>query len=69
MVDALGPWTWEIDHIVPVCEGGGVRPDMTVDDVLANLRTLCTGCHRAETRALAARRAMARRDKKLELFA
>lgn len=40
---------YEIDHIVPVCEGG------TSDD--RNLRVLCVPCHKAETRKLAARRA------------
>jgi 5-methylcytosine-specific restriction endonuclease McrA len=29
---------WDMDHIVPVCEGGG---ECTVDD----LRTLCLWCH------------------------
>lgn len=43
---------WEADHIVPVCEGGA--------NELANLRTLCLPCHKAETRALAARRAQRR---------
>jgi hypothetical protein len=39
---------WEADHIVPVVEGG--------DSNLENLRTLCTACHRDETRSLRARR-------------
>lgn len=35
----------EIDHIVPVCEGGGFcGPE--------NLRTLCPRCHRQETEKL-----------------
>jgi 5-methylcytosine-specific restriction endonuclease McrA len=55
---------WEADHIVPVVEGGGASRDQ---DPLANLRTLCLRCHRAETRALAARRAKARRQQR-ELF-
>ena len=55
---------WEADHIVPVVEGGGASRDV---DPLANLRTLCRHCHKAETRALAARRAAARR-KQQELF-
>ncbi len=42
---------WDADHIVPIAEGG--RND------LANLRTLCIRCHKAETRALAARRTAA----------
>jgi 5-methylcytosine-specific restriction protein A len=45
---------WEMDHIVPVIEGGGSCG-------LENLRTLCWACHRKETAALAARRAEARR--------
>lgn len=40
---------WEMDHIVPVVEGGG-------DCGLDNLRTLCWRCHRSETAALAGRR-------------
>jgi hypothetical protein len=57
-----GPWTPEIDHIVPVCRGGGVRPDMTVAQVLANLRTLCHDCHASVTAKLAAERAVRQRD-------
>lgn len=49
------PPTWEADHVVPVCEGGGFCG-------LDNYRTLCVFCHRAETAALAARRAQARRE-------
>jgi 5-methylcytosine-specific restriction protein A len=45
---------WDMDHIVPVAEGGGSCG-------LDNLRTLCVPCHRGETRALAGRRAAARR--------
>jgi len=41
---------WEMDHIVPVVEGGG-------GCTLANLRTLCRPCHLEVTRALRARRA------------
>lgn len=44
---------WDADHIVPVVEGGG-------ECDLDNLRTLCVWCHKAETAALAARRARAR---------
>lgn len=65
----VGDWSTEVDHIVPVCRGGGVRPDMTVEDVLANLRTLCAGCHKQETRRLAGERATARRDASATLFA
>lgn len=45
---------WEADHIIPVIEGGG-GCDFT------GYRTLCVPCHRAETKALAARRAAKRR--------
>jgi 5-methylcytosine-specific restriction protein A len=44
---------WDMDHIVPIVEGGSRG--------LSNLRTLCIPCHREETRALGARRAQARR--------
>ncbi len=36
---------WEMDHIVPVIEGGGGCG-------LENLRTLCIPCHRSVTREL-----------------
>lgn len=54
-----GPWSrygvlWEADHIVPVIEGGGCCG-------LENLRTLCLACHARETKALAGRRARAKR--------
>jgi len=39
----------EIDHIVPVCEGGSNMPE--------NLRLLCAPCHKSETASLAKRRA------------
>lgn len=39
---------WHMDHIVPVVEGGGVE----LPDQLANLRTLCTPCHKKVTRDL-----------------
>lgn len=48
------PSAWEADHILPVVEGGG---ECTLD----NLRTLCHPCHKKETKALAERRAAARR--------
>lgn len=44
---------WDVDHIVPVVEGGGsCGPE--------NLRTLCCRCHRACTAELRARRAKPR---------
>ncbi len=48
---------WQADHETPVAEGGGACS-------LDNLRTLCTPCHAAETRQLAARRAVSRRRAK-----
>jgi 5-methylcytosine-specific restriction enzyme A len=45
---------WQMDHIVPVVEGGGACG-------LENLRTLCTPCHKRVTRELAARRAAEKR--------
>lgn len=54
--DALGlvPHGWEMDHVVPVVEGGG-------ECGLDNLRTLCIPCHRRNTAELARRRAETRR--------
>ena len=57
-----GPWRpacsygrlWEADHIMPVVLGGGVCG-------LSNYRTLCLRCHKAESAALARRRAGLRR--------
>lgn len=37
---------WEMDHIIPVSEGGGVYPGITADEILENLRTLCVPCHK-----------------------
>ena len=45
---------WDMDHIVPVVEGGGACG-------LENLRTLCKPCHRSVTAALARRRAERRK--------
>lgn len=36
--------SFEVDHIVPVCEGGDNEPD--------NLRVLCVFCHKEETKKL-----------------
>ena len=44
---------WEADHITPVVEGG--------DSNLANVRTLCTICHRGVTTELRLRRKNASR--------
>lgn len=40
---------FEIDHVIPVCEGGG----LSTED---NLRLLCQMCHARQTAMLAARR-------------
>lgn len=45
---------WDLDHIIPVVEGGG-------ECGLENLRTLCQPCHKQVTADLAARRAATRR--------
>lgn len=51
-----GGHTWEADHIIPVIEGGGgCGPE--------GYRTLCLACHKVETAKLAARRAVARKQK------
>lgn len=51
---------WDADHVVPVVEGGGGCG-------LDGYRTLCIWCHRAETDALAKRRAAQRQaDKRAE---
>ncbi len=47
---ALATHLWEMNHIVPVIEGGGGCG-------LENLETLCRACHHRETAALAGRRA------------
>ncbi len=46
---------YEVDHIVPVVEGGGCCG-------LENYRTLCPLCHKVDTAALAARRAEKRKQ-------
>lgn len=45
---------YEVDHVVPLCEGG--------DHELHNLRLLRTACHRRVTGEAATRRALERRD-------
>lgn len=52
---------YEIDHILPVIEGGGCCG-------LDNLRTLCFVCHRKQTASLGRRRAEERRDAKRPLL-
>jgi 5-methylcytosine-specific restriction protein A len=47
-VDAY-PHQWEMDHRIPLAEGGSNKLD--------NLRTLCIPCHRKATAELAGRRA------------
>lgn len=46
------PHLWEVDHIVPVAEGG--------DSNLENVRTLCWRCHREVTAQYARHRALRR---------
>ena len=53
---------YEIDHIIPVIEGGGCCG-------LDNLRTLCFVCHKTETKSLAGRRAAQRQDRNRPLLA
>lgn len=47
---------YDIDHIIPVVEGGGLCG-------LDNLRTLCIPCHKKETKILAGRVAKKRRPR------
>lgn len=49
---------WEMDHIVPVIEGGGLCG-------LDGYRTLCIPCHKQATAELAQRLAQSRRNAKL----
>ncbi len=58
---AFGESYWQPDHIVPVCEGGGMCG-------LDNYRTLCTPCHAVETAKLAGRRANPSDARQKELF-
>lgn len=44
---------WEMNHILPVVEGGGCC-------AIDNLETLCMACHKTHTRELARRRARSR---------
>lgn len=39
---------WQMDHIIPVCEGGGLCG-------LDGYRTLCNDCHKTETNKLKSR--------------
>lgn len=55
-----GFW-WQADHIKPVVEGGG-------ECGLDNFRTLCSPCHKKETKKLAWRRAEARRFERQPLL-
>ena len=52
----MPPTTWQADHIVPVCRGGGQCG-------LENLQTLCSPCHKEETSRLARERANERKTK------
>jgi 5-methylcytosine-specific restriction endonuclease McrA len=53
---------WEMDHIIPISEGGILAPGMTIAQAMANLRTLCRACHKSETRKLAKRLAEKRKS-------
>ena len=55
---ARGRWR-EVDHVVPVCEGGGLCGPL-------GLRLLCGACHAKESDALAERRRIARRKMRSE---
>ncbi len=48
---------WDMAHKRAVCDGGGIRPGMTVEAIMGNLETLCLWCHREDTRELAGLRA------------
>lgn len=50
---------WQADHIIPLIEAD--RADLSYWS-LSNLRILCTKCHKAETKALAGRRAQDRKE-------
>lgn len=50
---------WQADHITPLVEAN--RDDLGLWS-LTNLRLLCTRCHKGETKALAGRRAAARKE-------
>jgi 5-methylcytosine-specific restriction enzyme A len=43
---------YQVDHIIPVAEGGGPREWPLTDDYLNNFRTLCVPCHKKETQKL-----------------
>lgn len=51
---------WQCDHIIPLIEAN--RADLSLWG-LANLRVLCSACHKKETKALVGRLAAARRAK------
>jgi len=63
--DQWGPWwpgrgdlqMWQADHIIPVIEGGGCCG-------LDNYQTLCTRCHKEDTKELAGRTSRRRRAEK-----
>lgn len=67
----IGPWTkdevygirslWDVDHITPVVEGGG---QCGAED----LRTLCSPCHKQETRKLAGKRARTYEEVDQDIF-
>jgi hypothetical protein len=54
-----GLYLWQMDHIIPVTEGGGG------DCGLNNLRTLCVPCHKRVSKENAARQAKRRKRERL----
>jgi 5-methylcytosine-specific restriction endonuclease McrA len=51
------PGCWDVDHLLPVVEGGGSCG-------LDNLRTLCLRCHHQQTQQLRRRRSMRKKRKR-----
>lgn len=58
----FNPWSfvlWEVDHIIPVMDGGGLLGPK-------NVRTLCRPCHKAATKQLHERLAREGRSKRIK---
>lgn len=58
----VGHDLWQMDHITPVAEGGGIPTRPTVEGIMSNLRTLCLPCHNAETGVLRRRLNLQRKE-------
>lgn len=54
--------SWEMDHVIPIAEGGGLCG-------VEGYRTLCIPCHKTVTAELATRLAQTRQDAKRPLLA